>query len=148
MKKFAICVMVLMVAAAFVPNAQAAAPKTYCYVLTNFCDGIQMTQIHVGGIQGTESVGLWDWLCLKAGTGSLMAGGVDKFGTQPLYPYSGGTGSGFSANFTFNKVKGFDLYGTFDGATANAFQTSQPYTKQAGACNPLAPRTGRSATGR
>ena len=145
MKKFAICCAILVVAALMVPGAQAS---TKCYVLTNFCDGIQVNQIAVGGNQGVEVVGLWDWLCLKAGTGTLMSGGTGKFGTQPLYPYVGGTPAGFSANFTF-KPTGFDLYGTFDGVTANAFQTAQAYTKVNGACNPLAPRNpGRSATGR
>jgi len=45
MKKFAICCAVLVVAAMFVPGAQAA---TKCYHLTNFCDGVQATQIFVG----------------------------------------------------------------------------------------------------
>lgn len=144
MKKFAICLMMLLVVAGL---AQAKT-KESCYVLSSFCDGIQVNQIAVGGAQGQEVVGLWDWLCLLNGTGSLMSGGVNKFGTQPLYPYSGGTGAGFSANFTFNPIKGFDLYGTFDGSTANAFQVGQGYTKVAGPCNPLRPKTGRSATGR
>ena len=147
MKNFAICVMVLMVAAAFVPTAQAQV--TSCYVLTNFCDGIQTTDYTVGGAQAKETAALWDWICLKAGTGSLMSGGPGKFGTQPTYPFVGGTPSGFSANFTFGpKAKGFDLYGTFDGSTINAFQVGQAYKKVKGACNPLAPKTGRSTTGR
>ena len=148
MKKFAICLAALLVAAMFVPGAQAA---TKCYHLTNFCDGLQATQIHVGGIQGNEVVGLWDWLCLGAGTGTLMSGSPNKFGTQPLYPYAGGNGYGFNANFTFKPpLAAFDLYATFDGTTTFAFQTNQPFTTTAGACNPLGPRQpgAKSALGR
>src|SRR5205085_7488561 len=120
------------------PSAQAA---TKCYHLTNFCDGLQLTTIHVGGIQANEVVGLWDWLCLGAGTGTLISGSPNKVGTQPLYPYSGGTGYGFNANFTFKpSVAAFDLYATTDGQTTFAFQTNQPFTTTAGPCNPLGPR--------
>ena len=148
MKKFAICCVVLAVAVMFVPAAQAG---TKCYHLTNFCDGLQATQIFVGGLQNQEVVGLWDWLCLANGSGTLMSGGPNKFGTAPTYPYTSGHAYGFSANFTFKGgiVKQFDLYGTFDGSTTFAFQTNQPFTTTAGACNPLGPRNpGRSATGR
>ena len=135
MKKFAICVAILAVAALMVPGASAS---TKCYHLTNFCDGVQATQTAVGGIQGQEVTLLWDWLCLGAGTGTLGSGGPNKFGSQPVYPYIGGSAIyGFAANFTF-KGPVFDLYGTFDGATALAFQTAQPYTKTNGACSPLA----------
>jgi len=147
MKMFAICCLVLAVAVMFVPAAQAG---TKCYHLTNFCDGLQSTTIFVGGDQGTESVGLWDWLCFGNNTGTLQSGGPNKFGTQPLYPYSGGSGQGFQANFTFKPVNHtFDLYATQDGHTTFAFQTAQPYTTTNGNCNPLARQTGvRSATGR
>jgi hypothetical protein len=139
MKKFAICVAVLAVAALMVPGASAA---TKCYHLTNFCDGVQATQIAVGGVQKQEVVGLWDWLCIGGGTGTLMVGGPNKFGSQPVYPYLGGSAIyGFAANFTFVPSAGaFDLYGTFDGSTTLAFQTSQPFTVTKGACNPLGPR--------
>ena len=133
MKKFAICCMALFVVAILVPSAQAG---TKCYNLTNFCDKIQYNQVSVGGVQKTEVVGLWDWACLANGTGTLISGSVKKIGTQPLYPYSGGTGFGANANFTFG-VGVFDLYGTADGATVLAFQTAQPYTSTNGACNPL-----------
>ncbi len=147
MKMFAICCLVLAVAVMFVPAAQAG---TKCYHLTNFCDGLQATQIFVGGNQGTEEVGLWDWLCLANGSGTLQTGGPNKFGTAPTYPYTSGHAYGFSANFTFKSLTHtFDLYGTFDGSTTFAFQTAQPYTTTAGPCNPLARQTGvRSATGR
>jgi hypothetical protein len=135
MKKFAICCLALVAVAMFVPSAQAV---TKCYHLTNFCDGVQVTNTLVGGVQGTEIAGLWDWICLGAGTGSLMSGGPNAFGTQPLYPFNGGTGAGFSANFKFKPATGvFDLYATFDGVTAFAFQTTQPFTVTKGACNPL-----------
>ena len=137
MKKFAICCLALASIALFVPTASAA---TTCFHLTYFCDGVQSTTIAVGGIQKTEAVGLWDWLCLGNGTGTLDSGGNKKFGTQPLYPYSGGFGYGFNANFTFgvvNTVKLFDLYGTFDGTTTFAFQLSSPYSTSKGPCNPL-----------
>jgi hypothetical protein len=96
----------------------------------------------VGGIQGNEVVGLWDWLCFANGTGTLMTGGPNKFGSQPVYPYIGGSAIyGFAANFTFKpSLAAFDLYGTFDGSTTQAFQTSQPYTVTNGPCNPLGPR--------
>jgi hypothetical protein len=138
MKKFAICA-ALVLAVMLIPSAQAA---TKCYHLTNFCDGLQVTNIHVGGIQANEYVGLWDWLCLGNNTGTLISGGAGpKIGTQPLYPYSGGAGYGFNANFTFkNLTKLFDLYATFDGSTTFAFQTNQPYTTTVGPCNPLGPR--------
>jgi len=148
MKKFAICFAALAVAAMFVPAAQAQSCPGKCYHLTNFCDGLEATNVHVGGISGTLTAGLWDWKCLANGTGTLVAGVPNKFGTQPLYPYSGGTGAGFDAQFTFNNaLHKFDLYGTFDGCTFSAFQVNQPFTVTKGACNPLA-RTGRSATGR
>lgn len=142
MKKFAICCLVLAVVAMFVPTAYAN-PKTFCYHLTYFCDGVQATNFGVGPVQGIESVGLWDWVCLGAGTGTLMSGGNNKFGTQPLYPFSGGTPAGFNANFTFNRSLGvFDLYGTFDGMTTFAFQHNSPFTLSAGPCNPLHAKSG------
>ncbi len=147
MKKFAICCAVLVVAAMFVPAAQAG---TKCYVLTNFCDGVQVNQIFVGGVQGTEVVGLWDWVCIRGGDGTLISGGPNKFGTQPLYPFHGGTPSGFNANFTFKGLTHtFDLYATTDGTTTFAFQTAQPYTSHSGACvPPVNANLGlRSATG-
>lgn len=144
MKKFAICCMALFVAAMFVPSAQAA---TKCYHLTNFCDQIQATQVAVGGLQKQEVVGLWDWVCLGAG-GTYISGGPNKFGTRPVYPY---TGTSYpyalfaTANFTFVPAAGlFDLSGTFDGATAFAFQASQPFTVTKGAC-PLGPVKGSPA---
>jgi len=139
MKKFAICCAVLVVAAMFVPGAQAA---TKCYHLTNFCDGVQATQIFVGGIQNQEVVGLWDWLCFANGDGTLLVGGPNKFGSQPVYPYHGGSSIyGFAANFTFKpSVHAFDLYGTYDGQTTQAFQTNQPFTTTKGGCSPLGPR--------
>lgn len=138
MKKFAICCMALFVAAMLVPSAQAA---TKCYHFTNFCDQIQINQVAVGGIQKQEVVGLWDWLCFGSG-GTLISGSVGKLGTQPTYPYVGGLGYGFNANFTFaNATKLFDLYATFDGATAFVFQTNQPFTLTKGAC-PLGPIKG------
>src|SRR5258708_4910456 len=146
MKKFAICCAALVVAAMFVPAAQAG---TKCYHLTNFCDGLQATQIFVGGIQGVEEVGLWDWVCAHNGDGSLQSGGPNKFGKQPLHPFHGGSPSGFNANFKFNpSLLLFDLYATTDGATTFAFQTNQPYTTTSGPCSPLHANTGlRSATG-
>jgi|SRR5215471_3981371 len=145
MKKFAICCLALATIAIFTPAANAG---TICYHLTNFCDGLQSTTIHVGGVQGTEEVGLWDWVCLANGTGTLQSGGKGKFGTQPLYPYSGGTPAGFNANFTFKTLTlTFDLYATTDGSTTFAFQTAQPYTTTAGPCNPLHAKSGlRPAT--
>lgn len=137
MKKFAICCLAIAAVALFVPTASAG---TTCFHLTYFCDGVQSTTIAVGGVQKVEAVGLWDWLCLGQGTGTLDSGGNKKFGTQPLYPYSGGAGVGFNANFTFGVVnlqKLFDLYATTDGVTTFAFQTNQPYTTSKGACNPL-----------
>ena len=139
MRKFAICCLAIAVATMLVPAAQGAMTK--CYHLTNFCDGLEATNIHVGGIAGTITVGLWDWLCLANNTGTLISGVPNKFGGQPLYPYSGGTGSGFTAIFTFKPaVAMFDLYGTFDGVTAFAFQTNQPFTTTPGVCNPLSPK--------
>ena len=149
MKKFAICCAILVVAAMMVPGAQAA---TKCYHFTNFCDVVQVSQYHVGGIQGNEVVGLWDWLCFGAGDGTEVVGGPNKFGTQPVYPYHGGSAIyGFASNFTFKPlVAAFDLYATFDGMTTVAFQTNQPFTTTAGACSPLGPRTpgSKSLTGR
>lgn len=137
MKKFAICCVALFVVAMLVPSAQAA---TKCYHLTNFCDQVQVSQFTVGGVQKTEVVGLWDFVCLNVGTGTLVSGGPNKVGTQPAYPYVGGVAFGANANFTFNPSLGlFDLYGTSDGMTTFAFQTAQPFTKTNGACNPLSP---------
>jgi hypothetical protein len=139
MKKFAICAVAVIVAAMFVPGAQAA---TKCYHLTNFCDGVQATQTHVAGIQVNEVAGLWDWACVFNGSGSLTSGGPNKFGSAPYYPYSAGAPNyGFAANFTFKvSTHLFDLYGTFDGVTATAFQTNQPFTTTNGACSPLGPK--------
>jgi hypothetical protein len=147
MKKFAICCAVLVFAAMFVPGAQAAQK---CYHLTNFCDGLQFGNVFVGNVQGTEAVGLWDWRCFANGTGTLVAGPPGKVGTQPLYPYSGGTGGGFSANFAFRaSTLTFDLNATFDGFTVTTFQTNQPYTTTKGVCNPLHANVGlRTTTGR
>ena len=146
MKKFAICCLAVVVAAMCVPAAHA----TKCYHLTGFCDQVQANKIFVGGVQGNEVVGLWDWVCLGAGTGTLVSGGPNKIGTQPLYPYAGGTGFGANANFSFKPLTGlFDLYGTVDGATTFAFQIAQGFTTTPGACSPLAPKTGtRPSLGR
>lgn len=151
MKKFAICLAALLVAAMFVPAASAVPTK--CYHLTNFCDGVQATQIHVGGIQANEVVGQWDWLCFGIGTGTPTVGGPNKFGTALMYPLGSlyGYGVGIAANFTFKPpIHQFDLYGTFDGATTVALQTAQPFTTTSGPCNPLGPRKPgqKSTTGR
>jgi hypothetical protein len=151
MKTFGIFVLLVAVAVMFVPAAQANPTPTKCYHLTNFCDGLQLTTIHVGGIQGTEVVGLWDWLCLANGSGTLISGSPNKVGTAPTYPYPSGNAYGFSANFTFKPLLAlFDLYGTFDGSTTFAFQTNQPFTTTAGPCNPLGHRApgSKSALGR
>ena len=137
MKKFALCCLAIASVALFVPTASAG---TTCFHLTYFCDGVQSTTISVGPVQKVEAVGLWDWVCLGNGTGTLDSGGNKKFGTQPLYPYSGGTPAGFNANFTFGVVnlqKVFDLYATTDGVTTFAFQHNSPYTTTSGPCNPL-----------
>ena len=140
MKKFAICCLALAAVALLVPTASAG---TKCYHLTYFCDGVQATQIKVGGIQAQEVVGLWDWVCLANGTGTLDSGSPNAFGTQPLYPYAGGTGSGFNANFKFKPLTHtFDLYGTFDGQTTFAFQLNSPWTSTTGPCNPLHAKSG------
>jgi hypothetical protein len=139
MKKLVICAIAVFAVAMMIPGAQAS---TKCYHLTNFCDGVQATYTTVGGIQHVEESGQWDWVCAGAGVGSFTAGGTNKFGSAPYYPMtSGGTFYGFAANFTFKpSALAFDLYGTFDGATPTAFQTSQPYTVTNGACSPLGPK--------
>jgi hypothetical protein len=147
MKKLAICCLVIAAVALLSPTVQAQ--KTFCYHLTYFCDGVQATNWAVGPVQGTEVVGLWDWVCLGQGTGTLTSGGPNgRFGTQPVYPFNGGTPAGFNANFTFNQSLGvFDLYGTFDGMTTFAFQHISPYTRTKGPCSPLHAKSGlRPAT--
>ena len=142
MKKFAICVLAVLVVAMFVPGAQAA---TKCYTFPNFCDHIQTEQT------GPEVVGLWDWQCANQGTGVLASGTTNKIGTRPVYyPYNGNTAAGFAANFTFKPGSGlFDLRGTFDGVTVSTFQHNKPFSVAFGSCNPLGPRNpGRSTTGR
>ena len=117
------------VAVVFAPAAQAG---TRCIHLTNFCDGLETTTS--SGIV----VGLWDWVCLDANTGSLISGTATKFGGQPIYPYSGGTGAGFTAEFVLHPVTHtFDLIGSTDGITTFFFQSSQPYTVTKGPCSPL-----------
>jgi hypothetical protein len=146
MKKFAICCLALVAVAVMVPSAQAG---TKCITFTNFCDGFQVTQIFVGGIEGQEWVGKWDWLCVHAGEGTLQAGAPNKIGTQPAYPYypNVGTTGGFAANFKFVPLTHlFDLYGTFDGATTFAFQTSQPWTSAAGPCTNLHAQSNKPRT--
>ena len=147
MKQFAICAALVM-AVMLIPSAQAA---TKCYHLTNFCDGLQATQTFVGGIQNQEVVGLWDFLCIGGGSGTLISGGPNKFGSQATYPYPAGQSYGFAANFTFkNLTHLFDLYATSNGQTTFAFQTNQPFTTTKGPCNPLGPRQfgSKSVTGR
>lgn len=143
MKKFAICCLAVAAAVLFVPAANAA-PITTCYHLTYFCDGVQSTQI--GGVV----VGLWDWVCLGAGTGTVMGGVKNKFGTNPTYPFSVGTPLGAHANFYFKPTTAtFNLTGTVDGVTFFYFQKNSPYTTTAGPCSPLGPKTGaRPALGR
>ena len=136
MKKFAICC--LAFAAVVLLSQVSFAATTTCYHLTYFCDGVQAT-----GPFGGEDAGLWDWLCLANGTGTLTIGPHRKFGTQPLYPYSGGSGQGFAANFKFVPLTAtFNLYGTNDGATVFLFQQNSPYTTTAGPCNPLHAKSG------
>lgn len=134
MKKFAICCLAIAVVALFAPAAFAV-PVTTCYHLTYFCDGVQAT-----GPQGGEDAGLWDWVCLANGTGTLTIGPHNKFGSQPLYPYSFGSGQGFAANFVFKPAHVppvFNLPGTTDGATIFYFQKNSPFTTTSGPCNPL-----------
>lgn len=144
MKKFAICCLALAAVAMFVPAANAV-PITTCYHLTYFCDGVQTTKI------GPVVVGLWDWVCLGTGTGTLTGGSLNKFGTQPLYPYAGGTAFGADAVFYFHPATGlFNLTGTVDGMTFFYFQHNSPYTTTPGPCSPLGPRNpgARSVLGR
>ena len=140
MKKFAICLLAIAALTVFVPSTFAKSATT-CYHLTYFCDGVQATK------NGAEDAFLWDWICLGAGTGQIGIGPHKKFGTYPLYPFNSGTPGGFAANFVFGAGT-FSLPATFDGVTISNFQTNSPYTTTSGACNPLGPRNGRSATGR
>ena len=103
MKKFGICGLALVVAM-LVPAAQAG---TKCYVLTNFCDRIQVSNYFVGGIQGTESVGLWDWACSgPGGPWTLISGGNNAIGTQPSEDFKGGPGEGFQATLSSTRSPG------------------------------------------
>jgi hypothetical protein len=145
MKTFAICVLVLAVAALFVPAAQAG---TKCYHLTNFCDGLEATTST--GSDGALVAGLWDWQCLANNTGTIVVGVPNKFGGLPTNPpYNTGSGAGFGAMFVFKPATHtFDLLET-DGFTYFAIQVNQPFTTKAGVCNPLHANTGmRTATGR
>jgi hypothetical protein len=129
MRKLAICCLVLAVVSMFAPAAQAG---TKCYHLTYFCDGLETTAAP------PIVVGLWDWVCLANNTGTLIAGTATKFGSQPIYPYVGGTGSGFDAMFVLHPTTHtFDLIATSDGFTTFAFQLNSPYTTTKGKCNPL-----------
>lgn len=132
MKKFAIGCLAVAVFALFVPASFGTAVTT-CYHLTYFCDGVQAT-----GPSAGEDAGLWDWVCLGNNTGTLTIGPHNKFGSQPLYPYSGGNGQGFAANFKFNNTTHlFNLYGTVDGSSIFFFQKNSPFTTSSGPCNPL-----------
>jgi len=133
MRKLAVCCLAIAVVVMFVPAAQAG---TKCYHLTNFCDGLEATNSSLGGNAGTLVAGLWAWQCSNTCPGSLVVGVPNKFGGQPLYPYSGGTGAGFAAMFAFKPSSHmFDLNVTMDGFTFQAFQINQPYTTTNGVCS-------------
>jgi len=134
MKKFALCCLVLALAVMVVPQSQAA---SYCISLTNFCDTINLTSANVGGIQGVELYGAWDWECLGDYSSASIAGtppsGKTYLATRPVYsgtPYA----FAYTAMFSLKKSGGaFDLYGN-TAASLFAFQLDQPWSFSNGAC--------------
>jgi len=130
MKKFALCMLVLALAVAVVPQSQAS----QCVHFTNFCDTINVNIANVGGNQGKIIYGAWDWVCLGDWTTSSVWGKVE--GTAPIStrPVYAGVPFSYTAGFTF-KQSGhtFDLYGTTYNAQF-AFQLASPWTLSNGAC--------------
>jgi len=134
MKKFALCCLVLALAVMVVPQSQAA---SYCVSLTNFCDTINLTSANVGGVQGIELYGAWDWECLGDYSTASIAGTAPAaktyLATRPVYS---GTPYAFAYTAMFSlKASGkvFDLYGN-TATSLFAFQLGQGYNYTSGAC--------------
>jgi hypothetical protein len=133
MKKFALCLMVLALSLAVVPQSNAS---SNCIHFTNFCDSISVQTASVGGVMGSAAYGGWDWLCTGNWTDASIIGNASnpaRLGTRPYsvaYAYL----DAYSFGFTF-KINGslFDLYGT-NASSLLAFQTNQPFTITSGAC--------------
>jgi hypothetical protein len=142
MKKFAICLFVLTLAVALVPQSQAT---TKCIHFTNFCDTINATTASVGGVMGTAAYGGWDWLCTGNWTDASIIGNASnpaRLGTRAdsaVYDYL----SPYSFAFTFNIGSHlFDLYGT-NASSLLVFQTNQPFTIANGACGANDAKSGK-----
>lgn len=140
MKKFAICCLVLAVAAVFVPTSQAQ--QDYCLTFTNFSDQVHMEFTDAGGITGNLAWGDWDW----EGPGTTPTSLIGTLRLPRLNlasrPYDPGTGYVFaySTGFVF---KGNGQGGNFDlaascgidcGSGGFFFQLDQPYTVAKGSC--------------
>lgn len=134
MKKFALCLMVLALAVAIVPQSQAA---TRCIHFTNFCDSIQVQTASEPSYPGGKiNWGGWDWLCTGNWTDANMIGNSapkSLMATRPnsavysyLSPYTFGFGFVASGHL-------FNLLAT-DSVSVLTFQTSQPWTLTNGAC--------------
>lgn len=133
MKKFAISLLALVVAAMFVQASQAS---EHCITFTNFCDKIDYYNYNVKGIAGNVVVGLWDWQC--DGTGTPVTGTYGPKITFDTQPVSGGVPEGDNFHFAFQKSTGlFDLYVSHGGITILPVQTNEGWSQTSGACSPL-----------
>ncbi|MGH9498738.1 MAG: hypothetical protein ACRD3L_06305 [Terriglobales bacterium] len=142
MKKFALCLSVLALAVALVPQSQAA---TKCIHFTNFCDSLSLNTASVGGVMGTAAYGGWDWLCTGNWSDASIIGNATspaRLGTRPYsvaYAYL----DAYTFAFTFNAGSHlFDLYGT-NASSLLTFPTAQPWTITNGACGANDAKSGR-----
>lgn len=136
MKKLAICCLALAVCAVFVPTSHAASK---CIALSDFCDRVSVNITNVGGQQGTELVGLWDWTC-DGVTLAPMAGGA---GTK--LKFAGFlAGIGLTENWTANKGNHItDIYLTADGVNESPLVTGEGFSLTNGSCGFATPNNGK-----
>lgn len=136
MKKLANCCLALALVFVFVPNSQAG---NGCIQLTQYCDRVQIATTAVGGEQGIELVGLWDWMC----DGVTLAPVAGNFGSK--ITFAGYLANiGLTENWTANRRDGLaDIYETADGRTESPLVLGVGFTLTPGSCGLTNPNNGK-----
>jgi hypothetical protein len=122
-------------AALLAPKSEAGRK---CLSLTDFCDRVQIVTTIVGGEQGVELVGLWDWTCDGLTPVPMAGSGGAKL------RFAGSMPNGPTINWSANKSTGLtDVYETSDGRSESPLAVGIGFVLKNGSCGFSRPRTGK-----
>jgi len=133
MKKLAISLLVLVLAALFAPPVQGA-PR--CITFTNFCDRVEFDTASNDEVAGVVLWGSWDWECSGSGTSVIGSGGQRLVvATRPVDAGSGYVFAYSTALYFRKSSHLFDLAAT-SGLSSGVLwlQISQGWTQTNGSC--------------